>query len=142
MRRRGRFREARRPAGRNAEDREDRGAERVGTPLSRSGEGPGTNDRDLSTTCAALRLMKVHARQFLVLGRYLPSSSATKTMPDPTARKSHKLPTTLLTGITKPRPTASIVAHITPLTTADTFSSLLAPFIFGYPGTHRPASSS
>jgi hypothetical protein len=38
-------------------------------------------------------------------------------MPDPTAKRSHKSPTALLTGMTKPKPTASDVAHIKPLPT-------------------------
>jgi hypothetical protein len=56
---------------------------------------------------------------FLLLGRYRPSSIATKTTPDPTANKPHKSLMMLLTGMTKPRPTASVVAHTKPLTTED-----------------------
>jgi hypothetical protein len=81
-----------------------------------------------------------------LLGRYLPSSSATKAIPDPTAKKSHKALTTLLTGMTKPRPTASIAAHIRPLATADMFSSLLYPLRFWLsehtPPRAHPAQSS
>jgi hypothetical protein len=68
--------------------------------------------------------------QFSFLGRYWPSSIATKTMPDPTANKPHKSLMMLLTGMTKPRPTASVVAHIKPLTTEDMFLLLLWPLSF------------
>jgi len=50
--------------------------------------------------------------EFLILRRYSPLSSPTKNMPDPTANRSHKLLTALLTGMTKSKPMASIVAHI------------------------------
>ncbi len=69
--------------------------------------------------------------------RYLPSSSAMNTIPDPMARKPHKSPTTLLTGTTKPRPTASIVAHIR--WRPRTCFPPSTPFIFGYLSTPRRA---
>ena len=65
--------------------------------------------------------------KIFVLGRYWPSSIATKTTPDPTANKPHKSLMMLLTGMTKPRPTASVVAHIKPLTTEDIFRASSSP---------------
>src|SRR5580704_4708444 len=54
--------------------------------------------------------------ELLVLGHYSPSSSPTKKTPDTTAKTSHTAPTALLTGTTKPKPMASIVAVIKPTT--------------------------